>query len=288
MKLLMAPILAIGVSLACHAAEEKTELTEQKDKVSYALGLNMGMNLKKQSVDVNPDVLMQGLRDALSGEKQLLTDEQMRETFRQLNQEVMARQQQKRQEQLVKNKEEGAKFLAENAKKDGVVTLPSGLQYKVISEGSGPSPKPGDRVSVTYKGTLIDGTVFDSTEKNGGTPATFRVDGVIKGWTEALLKMKKGAKWELFIPSDLAYGEGGKPPIEPNSTLIFEVELLDVLPPVAPAQPPQPVTSDIIKVPSAEELKKGAKIEVLKPEDVQREIEKQKQLQEQQKAAQPK
>lgn len=283
MKHLIAPLLAIGVSLGSYGADQATELKEQKDKVSYALGLNMGMNLKRQSVEVNPDILMQGLKDALGGEKQLLTDEQMKETFRQLNQEVMARQQKVRDEQLTKNKEAGQKFLEENAKKEGIVTLPSGLQYKVLSEGTGPSPKSTDRVSVKYAGTLINGTEFDSTAKNGGTPATFRVDGVIKGWTEALQKMKKGSRWQLFIPGDLAYGERGSPPkIEPNSTLIFDVELLDILP---PQEAPQPVTSDIIKVPSAEELKKGAKIEVLKEEDVKREIEKQKKAQE---AAQPK
>jgi FKBP-type peptidyl-prolyl cis-trans isomerase FklB len=288
MKLLMAPILAIGVSLASYAAETKTELTEQKDKVSYALGMNMGMNLKRQNVEVNSDVLMQGLKDALSGNKQLLTDDQMRETFKQLNQEVMARQQKVREEQLTKNKAAGEAFLAENAKKEGIVKLPSGLQYKVITEGSGPSPKATDRVSVKYRGTLIDGTEFDSTEKNGGAPATFRVDGVIKGWTEALQKMKKGAKWQLFIPGDLAYGERGSPPkIEPNATLVFDVELLDILPPQETAAP-QPVTSDIIKVPSADELKKGAKIEVLKEEDVKREIEKQKALQQQKATEQPK
>lgn len=277
MKLLIAPLLAVGVSLATFAAEQKTELTEQKDKVSYALGLNMGMNLKKQSVEVNPDVLMQGLKDALTGDKQLLTDEQMRDTFRQLNEEVRARQTKIRDEQLSKNKEAGAKFLAENAKKEGWATLPSGLQYKVVNEGSGPTPSATDKVTVKYRGTLIDGTEFDKNDS-----ATFPVNGVIKGWTESLQKMKKGAKWQLAIPGDLAYGERGYPPkIEPNATLLFDVELVDIQA-GQPAQPPQPVTSDIIKVPSAEELKKGAKIEVLKPEDVQKEIERQKQQQQNQ------
>lgn len=280
MKVLIAPILAIGVTLAGYAAESTTELKEQKDKVSYALGMNMGVNLKRQNVEVNPDLVLQGLKDALSGEKQLLNDEQMRETFRQLNQEVMARNQKQREEQQNKNKAAGESFLAENVKKEGVVKLPSGLQYKVISEGSGASPKATDRVAVKYRGTLINGTEFDKNDN-----ATFQVNQVIKGWTEALQLMKKGAKWQLFIPSDLAYGPQGSGKIEPNSTLLFDVELIDILP---PAQAAQPVTSDIIKVPSAEELKKGAKIEVLKEEDVKREIEKQKQQQQQKAAEQPK
>src|SRR5690606_6030071 len=141
----------------------------------------------------------------------------------------------------------------ENAKKEGVVTLPSGLQYKVITEGSGPSPKPTDKVIVKYRGTLTDGTGFDANDS-----ATFGVTQVIKGWSEALQKMKKGAKWQLAIPGDLAYGERGYPPkIEPNSTLLFDVELIDIQPGATVQPPPQPVTSDIIKVPSAEELKKG-------------------------------
>lgn len=255
------------------------ELKDKKDRTSYAIGMSMGQNLKRQSVDVNLDMLERGIKESLQGDKVLLTEEQMRETFRELQTDLQAKMQQHRTEQMSKNKDEGEKFLAENAKKEGIVKLPDGLQYKVITEGSGPSPKPTDRVSVKYTGKLINGTVFDSTEKNGGKPANFRVDGVIKGWTEALQKMKKGSHWELYIPSDLAYGESGNRTIEPNSTLIFDVEVVDILPSEQPPAPAEPVTSDIIKVPSAEELKKGAKIEVLKPEDVKREIEKQKQEQ---------
>jgi FKBP-type peptidyl-prolyl cis-trans isomerase len=260
------------------------ELKDKKDRTSYAIGMSMGQNLKRQSVDVNLDMIMRGIKDTIGTNKVLLTEEQMRDTFRELQTEMQASFQKRRTEQGVKNKAEGDAFLAENAKKEGVVKLPSGLQYKVISEGSGPSPKATDKVSVKYTGKLINGTVFDSTEKNGGHPATFRVDGVIKGWSEALQKMKKGSHWELYIPSDLAYGEAGNRNIDPNSALIFDVELVDILAPQPPAG--EPVTSDIIKVPSAEELKKGAKIEVLKPDDVKREIEKQKQ--EQQKPGAPK
>jgi FKBP-type peptidyl-prolyl cis-trans isomerase FklB len=256
-----------------------SELKDKKDRTSYAIGMSMGQNLKRQSVDVNLDLLIRGIKDSLAAEKVLLTDEQMRDTFKELQTDMQAKMQQRREEQKTKNKGEGEQFLAENAKKEGVMKLPDGLQYKIIKEGSGPSPKATDRVSVKYTGKLINGTVFDSTDKNGGRPTNFRVDGVIKGWTEALQKMKKGAQWELFIPSDLAYGENGNRNIEPNSTLIFNVELVDILPSEQPPAPSEPVTSDIIKVPSADELKKGAKIEVLKPEDVKREIEKQKQEQ---------
>jgi FKBP-type peptidyl-prolyl cis-trans isomerase len=173
----------------------------------------------------------------------------------------------KKQEEMAalaaKNKEEGAAWLAENAKKEGVVTLDSGLQYKVLTAGSGTSPTPGDTVSVNYRGTLIDGTEFDSSYSRG-QPAQFKVSGVIPGWTEALQKMKTGDKWELYVPADLAYGDrqqGDK--IKPGSTLIFQVEVLEVI-------QPQPITSDIIKVPSAEEMKKGAKIETIKASDLQR------------------
>ncbi|MCC6820919.1 MAG: FKBP-type peptidyl-prolyl cis-trans isomerase, partial [Verrucomicrobia subdivision 3 bacterium] len=159
-------------------------------------------------------------------------------------------------------------FLAENKAKPGIVTLPSGLQYKVVTEGAGEMPKAEDTVSVNYRGTFVDGTEFDSSAKTG-KPATFRVGGVIKGWTEALTHMKTGAKWELFIPYDLAYGEMCRPPgIPPAATLLFDVELLSIQPPAPPAPPAAPLTSDIIKVPSLEEMKKGAKIETIKADEV--------------------
>jgi FKBP-type peptidyl-prolyl cis-trans isomerase FklB len=294
MKLSLFATMMLGASLLARGAEGdantntnvSSELKDKKDRTSYALGMNMGANLKKQGVEVNPDLLLRGLRDAMQTDKTLLTEEQMRETFKELQTEMQAKYQQRRTEQLGKNKTEGEKFLAENKSKEGVVALPDGLQYKVIKEGDGPSPKASDQVSVKYTGKLINGTVFDSSDKHGGQPAKFRVDGVIKGWTEALQKMKKGSHWELYIPSDLAYGERGSgAQIEPNSTLIFDVELVDITPADKPPTPGEPVTSDIIKVPSAEELKKGAKIEVLKPEDVKREIERQKSEQQKQGAA---
>lgn len=274
MKLpILALALGIAVSVPQHfAAEGTVNLTEQKDRISYALGVNFGQNLKNQGVEANLDLVRKGIEDALGGKPQL-SDAEMRETFNQLRAQMAAHMEEKKKQ----NKADGDKFLAENAKKPGIEKTASGLQYRIIEAGAGSTPGTNDEVTVNYTGKLIDGTVFDSSEKQG-RPAKFRVNGVIKGWTEALLKMKKGAKWELYIPSDLAYGERGRPSIPPNSTLIFTVELVDIAP--APAPPAvgqqQPVTSDIIKVPSAEELKKGAKIEVIKPEDVEKEIQKEK------------
>ena len=186
--------------------------------------------------------------------------------------EFAAMQQKKREELAVKDKAEGDAFLATNKNNPGVVTLPDGLQYKVLTNGSGAMPTNTDTVTVNYRGTLLDGTEFDSSYKRG-QPAKFPVTGVIRGWTEALLKMNVGSKWQLFVSPELAYGERGRPGIPPNSVLVFEIELLSTQsspppPPAASGNPP--LTSDIIKVPSAEELKKGAKIEVIKPEDVKK------------------
>jgi FKBP-type peptidyl-prolyl cis-trans isomerase len=185
--------------------------------------------------------------------------------------EFAAKQQKIREEAAVKSKAEGEAFLATNKNNPGVITLPDGLQYKVITDGDGTIPTSNDVVTVNYRGTLVDGTEFDSSIKRG-KPAQFSVGNVIRGWTEALLQMKVGSKWRLFVPSELAYGTRGRPGIPANSVLIFEVELLStelqlVPEPSAVSAPAVPLTSDIIKVPSAEEMKKGAKIEVIKPED---------------------
>jgi len=269
------------------AAEGTLNLSDAKEKISYALGVNFGQNLKNQGVDANLDMIRHGIEDALAGKPQL-SQTQMTEAFNELRHQMQTHMEQVKKE----NKEKGDKFLAENANKPGIVKTASGLQYKIVQEGSGDSPKPSDQVSVKYTGKLLDGTVFDSTDSHpGGQPSKFSVTGVIKGWTEALEKMKKGARWELYIPSDLAYGERGNRGIPPNSALTFDVELVDMHPVTPPPTPgaQQPVTSDIIKVPSADELKKGAKIEVIKPEDVDKEIAKEKARKEaEEKAAQNK
>ena len=263
--------LLLGVAAApVFAAEGDAKFSDPKERTSYALGVNFGSNLKTQGVEVNLDTLRKGIEDAMAGNPQL-NETELRDTFTNLRTQMQARAAEKGKENLAA----GTKWLTENKTKQGVLTTASGLQYKIISDGTGESPKPGDEVQVKYTGRLIDGTVFDSTDKRGGEPARFKVGQVIPGWTEALQLMKKGSKWELYIPSNLAYGERATGAIPQNSALIFEVELVDFSKGTAPV-PAQPVTSDIIKVPSAEEMKKGAKIEIIKPEDVDKEIEKEK------------
>jgi len=206
-------------------------LTTQKDKFSYALGMNLGVNFKKQSVPVDPNLVARGLKDSLAGGKTLLTEDEARAVMTEVQNQFRKQQQEKAQQLGEANKKEGAAFLAANKTKDGVVTLPSGLQYKILKAGTGPKPAATDTVTVNYRGTLINGAEFDSSYKHG-QPATFTVGGVIKGWTEALQLMPSGSKWQLFIPADLAYGErGAGADIAPNATLIFEVELMSITPP---------------------------------------------------------
>ena len=217
----------LALSGAAFAADAP-ELKDGKEKLSYSIGMDIGGNLKRGSVEVDPDILAKGLKDSYGGGKTLLTEDEARQAimaFQQAQKEKQAETMRKLAEQ---NKAEGEKFLAENAKKEGVKTLPSGLQYKEIVPGAGKSPKATDTVTTHYKGMLIDGTEFDSSHKRG-QPATFQVSGVIPGWTEALQLMKEGAKWQLFLPSGLAYGErGAGREIGPNATLVFEVELISV------------------------------------------------------------
>lgn len=203
-------------------------LTTQKDKISYAIGMNVGTNLHKQEVDVDPAVLLQGLKDGIAGSKPLLSEEEARAVLMQLQEETRKKQAEKAQQMGGANKTEGEAFLAANKTKEGVITLPSGLQYKVLQAGTGAKPTASDSVVCNYRGTLINGTEFDSSYKRG-QPATFPVSGVIKGWTEALQLMPVGSKWQLFIPAQLAYGErGAGADIGPDTTLIFEVELLSI------------------------------------------------------------
>lgn len=249
---------------AATAPANQPALTNMQDRVGYAIGITVGSNLKRVNFDVNLDDLMQGIKDVLGGHEPKMTEQQAREA-------IMAYEQKRQQELALKNQKEGEVFLAENKKKEGVkvqpLTLPDGtmaeLQYKIVTEGTGEIPKSNDTVSVNYRGTFIQGTEFDSSAKHGGRPAKFVVNRVIRGWTEALQMMKVGSKWELFIPASLAYGERPSSTIPPGSTLIFEVELLDI-------EKPKSVSSDIVRVPSAEEMKAGAKVEVIKAEDAEK------------------
>jgi FKBP-type peptidyl-prolyl cis-trans isomerase FklB len=211
-------------------------LTTEKDKQSYAIGLNVGKSLHRDNIDVDPKIVLQGLKDAMAGGAVLLTDDQIKTVMTDLQNQVRQKQEEKKQALAEGNKKDGAAFLAANATKPGVVTLPSGLQYKVLTAGTGPKPTATDSVVCNYRGTLLNDTEFDSSYKRG--PATFPVSGVIKGWTEALQLMPVGSKWQLFIPADLAYGERGREPIGPNATLVFELELLSIQPKTPPAATP--------------------------------------------------
>ncbi len=244
-------------------------LSDKKARISYAIGMSMGHALQRQEIEVDANLVARGITDLLSGST-LLTPEQAQETMTAFQKELAAKQQKIREAAAAKSKAEGEAFLATSKNNPGIITLPDGLQYKVITNGDGIIPASNDIVTVNYRGTLIDGTEFDSSIKRG-RPAQFPVGNVIRGWMEALTQMKVGSKWEIFVPSELAYGERGRPNIPPNSVLIFEVELLATEPQPPPAtvgSTNAPLTSDIIKVPSLDEMKKGAKIEVIKPEDV--------------------
>ena len=228
MKLKLFAALGILLLASQVNAEENLLLKKQKDKVSYIIGMEIGKNFKKQSIDIDPDILVKGIKDAISDGKPLLTEQEVQETMINFQKEMMAKQEELAKKLGEKNKKEGEAFLAENKKKEGVKTLPSGLQYKVIKAGTGEKPKLTDTVMTQYRGTLIDGTEFDSSYRRG-QPVSFPVTGVIPGWTEALQLMEEGAKWQLFIPPNLAYGErGAGRDIGPNATLIFEIELVSI------------------------------------------------------------
>jgi FKBP-type peptidyl-prolyl cis-trans isomerase FklB len=225
---LMVGVLCVLLGAVHGMAQDSAILKTQRDKVSYSMGLDIGRMLKMQNVDVDLELVTRGFKDAYTGNQSLLTDEEMQEVLTNFKKEFIAKQQELAKQQGEKNKKEGEIFLETNKKKEGVQTLPSGLQYKVLKAGAGKKPTATDTVTVHYRGTLIDGKEFDSSYRRG-KPATFPVNGVIPGWTEALPLMEEGAQWELFIPSNLAYGErsaGGD--IGPNATLIFEVELISI------------------------------------------------------------
>ncbi|WP_417392178.1 FKBP-type peptidyl-prolyl cis-trans isomerase [Gimesia sp.] len=223
----------LGFSASANAQNEKADsgksaLKDQKQKVSYGIGFNLGQNLMRDQLDLDPQILAKGIVDAMTKQKPQMTEEEIRDTLLAFQKELRDQQEAKMKKAQAENVTKGKKFLEANAKKEGVKTTKSGLQYKVIKSGKGKTPTDKDSVTTHYRGTLIDGTEFDSSYKRN-QPATFPVSGVISGWTEALQLMKEGDKWQLFIPSDLAYGERGSgPDIGPNEVLIFDIELLKV------------------------------------------------------------
>ena len=273
--ILISALTLVPLTQTIVRAEDKPSFKDDKEKASYAIGMFFGNQIKSGSMEVDTEVMMNAVKDVLAGHEMKLTQTQAREA-------ITAYQQASKAKAAEKNRADGEAFLAANKTKEGIkilpVTLPDGttaeLQYKVITEGTGAIPGSNDTVKVNYRGTLLNGTEFDSSAKHGGQPAQFPVNHVIKGWTEALEKMKIGSKWQLFIPSSLAYGDRGNQGIEPASTLIFDVELLDAQPPAPAAEPtttqPKPLTSGIIRVPSAEEMKAGAKIEVITASDLEK------------------
>ncbi|MGE5838391.1 MAG: FKBP-type peptidyl-prolyl cis-trans isomerase, partial [Deltaproteobacteria bacterium] len=230
MKRMLCCLTCVGLLLGSANAEEKKEFKNPEEAVSYSIGFQMGAEFAKHGVVVDPEMIADGVRDALSGAEPRLSETDMKTRLSELEEWVKQAKQKGMAQQSAKTLAEGEAFLAENGKKKGVVTLPSGLQYQVLKKGEGQSPKAVDRVTVHYKGTFIDGKEFDSSYSRG-KPVSFVLDRVIKGWTEGVQLMKPGAKWKLFIPAKLAYGEKGLGSrIPPNSALIFEVELIFVEP----------------------------------------------------------
>lgn len=218
--------MASLVSLNSFAEPVKVLETDQQ-KVSYSFGLVLGKRMQNDLPDLNVDVFMQGVKDAIQNKAPLLTDDQVADVLSKFQRDMQEQQMEKVKKESEQNKKAGADFLAKNKNKEGVVTLPSGLQYKVLKEGKGPQPTASDVVKVHYTGSLINGEVFDSSVERG-QPVSFPLNGVIAGWTEALQLMQTGSKWQLFIPSDLAYGANGNRSIGPNETLLFDVELLSI------------------------------------------------------------
>lgn len=256
-------LLLSSLLIACTAFADvqKDKLDSDAKKVGYIIGQNYGFSLKQQSVEFDVDAFIDGFKEGFKGMTNVFSEEEMNDIMMKFQSDLRAKQELKRKELGEKNLKIGKEFLEANKKKEGVKETESGLQYKVEKEGEGENPTAADTVTVNYRGTTIDGTEFDSSYKRN-QPATFPLKNVIKGWTEGLQLMKPGAKYTFYIPGDLAYGSTGNRNIEPNSVLIFEVELISVK--KAEPKVEKPVTSDIIKVPSAEEMKKGAKPEVIK------------------------
>lgn len=220
--------LAMSAAIAANEAAPAMELTTDTDKLSYSIGADLGKNFKTQGIEVNPTALAKGMQDGMGNGTLMLTEQQMKDVLTKFQKDLMAKRTAEFNVKSEENKTKGEAFLKQNKTKPGVVTLPSGLQYKIIEAGKGVKPTKTDTVTVEYTGTLINGTVFDSTEK-AGKPATFQVSQVIPGWTEALQLMPSGSTWEIYVPANLAYGPrsvGG--PIGPNETLVFKIHLISV------------------------------------------------------------
>lgn len=229
MKRIAIVVLAFGVWAGSASAQNApAALKTQKDKLSYAIGMEMGKGVKAQELDVDPDLVSRGLKDAITGGKPLMSDDELQAVIAALRDQMKQKQMQAMEAAAAENKKQGDAFLAENAKKEGVVTLPSGVQYKVITAGQGKKPVETDTVLCNYKGTFPDGTEFDSSAE-AGKPVPFEIKTVIPGFKEALQLMPVGSKWQIVIPPSLAYGErGAGNVIGPNATLIFEVELVSI------------------------------------------------------------
>ena len=228
MKYFMLTVLTVILFFNISSAVETPKIEDEKDRVNYSLGYQIGGDLKRQGVELQSELVVKGIQDAIAGTNPLMTPQEMRTSLVDLKKRIEKTEREKMLKDSVKNLSEGEAFLSENAGKEGIQVLSSGLQYRVVREGSGAAPKATDTVTVNYRGMHIDGTEFDSSFKRN-KPASFQLGRVIRGWTEALQLMKEGAKWELFIPAKLAYGErGAGAGIPPNSTLIFEVELISV------------------------------------------------------------
>ena len=274
----IALILTVCLSAAAPLLADGTNvLTDAKSRTSYAIGVAVGRNLARtlqmQDVQVDPDLVTRAVRDVLSSNATLLTADEIQQTLATLQTEVQTRAQARQLELAATNLAVAQAFLASNKTNPGVVTMPDGLQYKIITQGDGEIPGDNNTVEVNFRGTLLDGKEWE----NPGKPVPISVASVFPGWSEALKLMKTGSKWQLFIPPGLAFGQNGLAPrIPPNSALIMDVELVSVVRPnqpsaaAPPPAAPQPLTSDIIRVPSAEELKKGAKVEIIKQEDIQK------------------
>lgn len=273
MKSKFTTAISIGVAVMAFQVSSRADeqpaaaSTNQTEKLSYSVGMSIGNSIKRGGFEVDPETVSQGIKDVLAGRPTKFTDKEAQQTIMAYQQELRAKHDQERVETANKNHKEGEEFLAANKQKAGVKTLdaklPNGstaeLQYKVLTEGTGETPTGSDTVVLNMKGTLPNGKQFDES-KDRKLPLN-RIP--VRGITDALEHMKTGAKWEIYLPSTLAYGDYPGPNVEPGSAVIYDVELMSI-------EHPQPMTSDIIKVPSAEELKKGAKIEVIKPEDVKR------------------